>query len=116
MKLISYAAIFIAWIVLFMDCSKQQSQESIFINGKIFTSRDETHFVNALAVSDGVIIAAGKNEPVLAHRTNNTRIIDLRGKTVIPGFHDAHLHFWSGAYLRAQVNLIGALYVCIQIG
>jgi predicted amidohydrolase YtcJ len=107
MKLIYFSVIFIAFLMVFSDCSEQNSETTVFINGKIFTSRDEAHFVNALAISKGLVIASGNNEEILAQKSNKSRIIDLQGKTVIPGFHDAHLHFWSGAYLAVQVNLIG---------
>ncbi|NOQ97141.1 MAG: amidohydrolase family protein [Calditrichae bacterium] len=108
MRPIKYVTVLLTCLVLFAGCSKQYSQSTILINGKIFTSRDEGQFVSALAISKGMISASGNDEEVLAHKTKNTRIIDLRGKTVIPGFHDAHLHFWSGAYLAVQVNLIGS--------
>ena len=94
-------------ILLCAGCSEQFSSQTILFNGKIFTSQNEDHFVSALAISNRKIITAGNDEEVLAHRTNNTRIIDLKGKTVLPGFHDAHLHFWSGAYLAIQLNLLG---------
>jgi predicted amidohydrolase YtcJ len=94
-------------LILLVSCAKKDSQSLIFFNGKIFTSRDDSHFVNALAIENGTIRYSGSDEAALEYQEDHTHLIDLQGKTVIPGFHDAHLHFWSGGYLAVQVNLTG---------
>ena len=64
--------------------------DTLFFNGKIATQDDKRSFVTAIAVKDGRILATG-NDHELAQRANgNTRRIDLRGRTVIPGLNDAH--------------------------
>ena len=52
--------------------------------------------VEALAVRDGRVLAAGTTKAVMAHRGPATRVIELRGKTVIPGLNDSHLHVIRG--------------------
>lgn len=65
----------------------------IFTNGDIITVSDEQHRVEAIAIKDGKIHAIGSNADVLKYQTDTTQIRDLHGKTVTPGFIDAHGHF-----------------------
>lgn len=101
-----YALLFLTILVNFL-LAQQINADLVLLNGKIFTARDSTHFVEAMAIKDGQIIAIGQNSQLQAMAGANTRQINLRGKLVLPGFHDAHLHFWSGALLNHQLNLSG---------
>jgi predicted amidohydrolase YtcJ len=65
--------------------------EVIIHNGKIATNSVPS-FVEAIAVEDGKISATGKNDEILRLRGSGTRIIDARGRTVIPGLNDSHMH------------------------
>jgi predicted amidohydrolase YtcJ len=66
--------------------------ELILTNGKIITM-DGSKIVQAIAMKDGRISATGTTAAVLANeRGPNSRIIDLRGKTALPGLTDAHVH------------------------
>jgi predicted amidohydrolase YtcJ len=58
-----------------------------FINGKVFTARNEAEFVSAFRIGDGKITGIGKSSAV-----NGGDTIDLKGRTVLPGFIDAHTH------------------------
>ena len=64
----------------------------IFDNGKIVTLDGQSRTAAALAVAGERIIAVGSNQEVLAHRSATTRVIDLGGKTVLPGLQDSHIH------------------------
>jgi predicted amidohydrolase YtcJ len=61
-------------------------------NGGIYTLDQERPWVEALAVSDGSIVALGSNEDIGQWIGPETRVIDLRDHMLLPGFHDAHLH------------------------
>jgi predicted amidohydrolase YtcJ len=61
--------------------------EQVFVNGKIFTGRNETEFVTAFKVADGKIKWTGH-----ANDVDTTRATDLNGQTVLPGFIDIHTH------------------------
>ena len=63
----------------------------IYRNGKIFKGLDEG-FAEAVAVRDGRIIAVGADELLLTHRGEATRLVDLDGRTMLPGFFDNHIH------------------------
>lgn len=92
-------------ILVFTACQKRVPAELILFNGKIFTARTPSEFVNSIAVRQGRIIDAGSDKDVLSkHRENSTRLIDLDRRLVLPGFHDAHLHMWNGAKIRGQLD------------
>ncbi len=69
-----------------------QSADIILTNGKIFTSNTSQLYVQALAIKKNLIIAVGNNQDIKKLATGKTKKIDLKGKTVIPGFNDAHDH------------------------
>src|SRR5712672_1206150 len=65
----------------------------ILHNGKVVTVDAEFRVAEAIAVKNGRITAVGKSADILAaERTSRTKVIDLAGKTVLPGLIDAHVH------------------------
>jgi predicted amidohydrolase YtcJ len=67
--------------------------DRIFLNGNIWTADDARPKVQALAVRGDKILAVGSNDEVKALAAPDTSIVDLRGRLMIPGFQDSHLHF-----------------------
>ena len=82
--------------------------EYIYINGNIITINDLQPSAEALAIKDGIILAVGDNEEVLASQGSTTEIIDLEGVTVVPGFIDAHSHFAGVGTQAIVANLLPA--------
>ena len=66
--------------------------DSVLINGKIVTVDKNFSIVQAVAIQCGKLIAVGTNDEVKSLIGPNTKVIDLRGKTVTPGFIDGHAH------------------------
>lgn len=64
----------------------------ILVNAKVFTSCLDMPWCEALAIHGGLIVASGTNESIRALATTNTQVVDVGGRTVIPGFNDAHMH------------------------
>src|SRR5262245_7024570 len=64
----------------------------IVLNGRLATQDERRSFASAAAIKDGRFIAVGSEQDVLAHRGGNSKVIDLKGKTVIPGLNDSHTH------------------------
>ena len=64
---------------------------TIYHNGWIATN-SSPYFVEALAVSDGRITSTGSSAELRGKRTDATEVVDLRGRTVIPGLNDSHMH------------------------
>ena len=69
-----------------------QSADIVITNGKIFTSDTTKLYVQALAIKGNKIIASGTNEAILKLANSKTKKINVQGKTVVPGFNDAHDH------------------------
>lgn len=72
--------------------AKEAPADLILFNGKIFTSDPAHPYVQALAIRGARITAVGDSGQIRALRTADTRLIDLGGRTVIPGINDAHDH------------------------
>jgi predicted amidohydrolase YtcJ len=86
-----------------------QSPDTALVNGKIITLDERSTIAEALAVRDGAIIAVGRSADIRGLAGPATRIIDLGGRTVIPGLIDSHMHAIRAALFYAtEVNLIGA--------
>lgn len=68
----------------------------ILHNGRIHTVDRERPAASAVAVRDGRFVAVGDDATVMAQRAATTQVIDLRGRTVIPGLNDSHLHLIRG--------------------
>lgn len=64
----------------------------LFINGEVITVNENDDIVEAVAVQGEKIVAAGSNEDILNLKTKSSKIIDLEGRTLMPGFIDPHLH------------------------
>jgi predicted amidohydrolase YtcJ len=89
------------WLVLILIISSsihaqvKEVADKIYTNGKIITVDSKNSIVQAVAVKNGKIIGTGSNEVVQKLKGKITEIIDLAGKTVVPGFVDGHSHFMS---------------------
>src|SRR5262244_292315 len=66
--------------------------DMILVNGKVITLDDASSIVQGIAIHDGKILAAGSNEEVRKRADAHTNIIDLGGRTVVPGLMDSHIH------------------------
>lgn len=77
--------------------------DTILVNGQI---RMDGAWVEAMSLREGVILAMGKEPAVRRDATAETEVIDLGGRTVLPGLHDLHVHPTSGgmAGMQCQVN------------
>jgi predicted amidohydrolase YtcJ len=64
----------------------------IYHNGVVLTMEPGRQAAQALAVQAGKILAVGTNADALALAAGSTHVLDLRGRTVLPGFNDAHCH------------------------
>src|SRR6266511_2037808 len=64
----------------------------LLLNGRIATQDDRLSFVSALAIKDGRIHATGDAKTIIACKGPATRVIELNGRTVIPGLIDSHSH------------------------
>lgn len=111
-------------VLSFMNFADAQSSkaDAIFINGNIYTGTKLLHWdwsptsaqrtptsrrLQAIAVRDGRILAAGSNTEIEKLKDKRTRVVDLAGHFVMPGFNDAHLHLAGGGFEKLNVDLVG---------
>lgn len=74
-----------------------QAPDLILHHGKVVTVDGQFRIVQALAVRGDRIVAVGSDREVLAKKGANTRVVDLQGKTVLPGLMDTHVHAASAS-------------------
>src|SRR5690349_20758498 len=74
----------------------QQKVDTVVTNGKILTVDANFRVVQALAINGGRIVARGSSAEMARYAGPNTKIIDVKGATVIPGLIDNHFHFTRG--------------------
>jgi hypothetical protein len=82
--------------------------DTILVNGRIHTVDAGRPSAEAVAICGERIGAVGNNAEIRALAGERTRVIDVNGRLVVPGFNDAHVHFIDGADELVGVNLRGA--------
>lgn len=84
-------------LVLFAGSARAEPPADVILhNGKIFTVDDSRPWAQAVAIRGSRILAVGDDGSVQALAGPDTRLIDLGGRVVIPGFNDAHVHMGVG--------------------
>jgi predicted amidohydrolase YtcJ len=81
------------------------ASDFVLLHGHIYTGAPNSPWTDALSVTGSRIDALGAEAQSLARRGPGTRVIDLHGRTVIPGIVDAHIHVWLGAVALHGFNL-----------
>ncbi len=79
----------------------------IFINGNVYTVNTRQPRAQAIAVRGDRIVFVGTNAAAKRFQGKNTRVVDLRGATVVPGLADAHAHFTGVGQREMTLNLEG---------
>lgn len=77
----------------------------ILFNGNIVTMDSKTPNAEAVAINNGEIFKVGCVEDILSYQDGNTVLFDLKGKTVLPGFNDSHMHLFNYGLSLQTVNL-----------
>lgn len=81
--------------------------KKIFFNGKIATMEKENPFAEGVVVSEGRIMFVGNNDDVLMYKDDETQIIDLKGRLMVPGFIDSHMHLLNLGFFMRNIDLSG---------
>src|ERR1700741_877189 len=79
----------------------------VFKNGNVYTGNDKPSKAQAIAVKGDKIVFVGTNEAAQKFVGANTRVVDLKGNTVLPGFTDAHQHLSGVGQREMTLNLEG---------
>jgi predicted amidohydrolase YtcJ len=83
------------------------SADLVFKNGNVYTANDRSPNAQAIAVKADRIVYVGTNAGVEKYVGTSTRVVDLQGKTVLPGFADAHQHLSGVGFREMTLNLEG---------
>ncbi|MCA1931907.1 amidohydrolase, partial [Rheinheimera sp.] len=75
---------------------KSSHSDLILINGRFHTMDKEQPVASAVLIRDGKFVEVGSSAEVLRHQTEQSQVIDLKNRTVIPGLNDSHLHLIRG--------------------
>ena len=84
-----------------------QSADIVFRNGNVYTANDKAPRAQAIAVKGDRIVFVGSNEAAQKFVGANTRVVDLKGNTVLPGFTDSHQHLSGVGQREMTLNLEG---------
>lgn len=69
-----------------------QTADSVYLNGKIYTSNDQQPWASAVAIKDGEFLEVGSDDLISSLVGESTKVIDLRGAFAMPGILDLHSH------------------------
>jgi len=70
--------------------------DTIYVNGNVYTVDEDFRIATAFAIEDGEFVYVGDDVGARAHAGPETFVVDLDGRTVLPGLHDAHIHIRFG--------------------
>jgi predicted amidohydrolase YtcJ len=109
---VSCSAVIVCLGVLFAiscrrDGNVRQSAALILEAASVVTMNPAQPQAEAVAIANGKIVYVGSGEGVRAFRGKDTRVIDLPGKMILPGFQDSHIHLVTGGMELAQCDLNG---------
>jgi predicted amidohydrolase YtcJ len=93
------------FVLAVTDSVAQKTADLVVIHARIYTVNPQQPWADALATQDGRILAVGSAKDIDRYRGSATKVIDAKGRLVLPGFTDCHVHFLDGAFSLQQINL-----------
>ncbi|HCY77136.1 MAG TPA: amidohydrolase [Ignavibacteriales bacterium] len=90
---------------LFITSISAQNMKTAFINGNVYTVNENQPTAQAVVVEGNKIIFVGSNDDAKKIIDPDTKLIDLDGKLMLPGFIDNHVHFISGGFYLLGIDL-----------
>lgn len=85
---------------------KSRFADAIYINATVVTVNDKQPTAEAVAVKGGKILAVGNRSTIYALKGPTTQVFDLKGRTMVPGFIDAHGHLFMQGIAAAVADLL----------
>jgi predicted amidohydrolase YtcJ len=93
------------WATLSLAAQSRPAADLILTNARIYTVEPNQPRAEALAVIGDRIVAVGSQAEVDQWRGSETKVIDVHGKLVVPGFNDSHVHLIEGSATLTNVSL-----------
>jgi predicted amidohydrolase YtcJ len=107
-----FQIIVVLLIVIFISFgptnAKPEIADTVFKNGNFYTVNERQPRAEAVAVKAGKVIFVGSNKDVKSFEGKDTKIIDLKGNTVVPGLTDSHYHLAGVGAREMNLNLEGS--------
>src|SRR5256714_6186267 len=98
----------VLWLIITMPSQQRsESADIVFKNGNVYTANDRAPRAEVIAVKADRIIFVGTNAAAQKFIGTNTRVVDLKGNTVLPGFTDSHHHLPGVGQREMTLNLEG---------
>ena len=105
MRALSHTITSCVTAIILLSASALFASDTVLLHGHIYTGNAKAPWAQALAITGTRIDAVGTDREILIRRTPKTQVIDLEGRTVVPGFSDSHTHMWFGAIELHGLNL-----------
>ena len=105
--LIALALLTLAALVPAGTATASEPADLVLLNATVHTVDPKRARAEAVAVRGNRIVAVGTSAEIQAYVGPRSRVMDLRGRTVVPGFDDAHAHFLGIGFARLDVDLVG---------
>jgi predicted amidohydrolase YtcJ len=94
------------WFLFFPACTRvSEMADLVLLNGSVWTGENSRPWAEAIAAKGDKIISVGLSNDVRKFVGRHTRVLDLKGELVLPGFIDSHTHFLSGGFSLLSVRL-----------
>jgi predicted amidohydrolase YtcJ len=100
-----FAGVPLFFLVSSQQMSAAEDVDLIFVNGNIYTVNERQPHAEAIAVKKDRIAFVGSNEDAKELASDKTRMVDLRGRTVVPGMTDSHCHIFGIGEREMNLNL-----------
>jgi predicted amidohydrolase YtcJ len=94
-------------LLTFLPLQSRDTADLVFKNGNVYTANDKAPQAQAIAIKADRIVFVGTNAAAQRYVGANTRVVDLQGKTVLPGFTDSHQHLSGVGQREMTLNLEG---------
>ena len=91
-----------------MRRTTKYTADLVLLHGDVYTGNPTQKRAQGVAIKGNRIVAVGSDEGIKALAGKATRVIDLGGRFVAPGFNDAHVHVLGGGFALARIELTGA--------
>ncbi len=97
-------------VVALISCAikAEAGADTVYLNGKVITADKAFSIAQAMAVKDGRFVGVGSSAEMQKYVAANTRVVDLQGKTVIPGLMDSHSHMNGAGTAETTAQVIAA--------
>ena len=105
-RTIMVLSVFAFWLV-FTSCTQTEVDvaDVVFLGGTVWSGIEGDPTARALALRNGRVLAIGSDAEIRSHAGPATEVVALDGRSVLPGFVDAHTHFISGGFQLSSVDL-----------